>query len=98
MDVAAWLALAYALAERQGGNGRPFALNAGLQAGIIGDRLFSILVTMALLMTSATAPLLHLLSTSARGPRDCGSGDSLLAARTGSPPADDPLGRVHRHE
>jgi Kef-type K+ transport system membrane component KefB len=37
------------------------ALNAGLQAGIIGDRLFSILVVMALLMTIATAPLLRLV-------------------------------------
>jgi Kef-type K+ transport system membrane component KefB len=41
------------------------ALNAGLQAGIIGDRLFSILVVMALLMTIATAPLLRLVRASA---------------------------------
>jgi hypothetical protein len=37
------------------------ALNAGLQAGIIGERLFSILVVMALVMTIATAPLLRLV-------------------------------------
>ena len=33
------------------------ALNVGLNAGIIGPRLFSILVLMALIMTIATAPL-----------------------------------------
>jgi Kef-type K+ transport system membrane component KefB len=37
------------------------ALNAGLQAGVIGARLFSILVLMALLMTVVTAPLLRLV-------------------------------------
>jgi Kef-type K+ transport system membrane component KefB len=51
------------------------ALNAGLQAGIIGSRLFSVLVLMALLMTVLTAPLLRLVRApagvpGAPGPRD----------------------------
>jgi K+:H+ antiporter len=40
------------------------ALNVGLTAGIIGPSLFTILVTMALITTIATAPLLALTSRS----------------------------------
>jgi Kef-type K+ transport system membrane component KefB len=36
------------------------ALNVGLSAGLINQRLFSVLVLMALIMTAATAPLLSL--------------------------------------
>jgi Kef-type K+ transport system membrane component KefB len=36
------------------------ALNVGLSSGLIGDRLFSVLVLMALITTIATAPLLDL--------------------------------------
>lgn len=36
-------------------------LNVGLNAGLIGERLFSVLVLMALIMTAATAPLLSLI-------------------------------------
>jgi len=39
------------------------ALNVGLSAGLIGQRLFSVLVLMALIMTAVTAPLLTLLRT-----------------------------------
>ncbi len=44
------------------------ALNAGLQAHIIGARLFSILVLMALVMTAATAPLLSAVRAPAARP------------------------------
>jgi Kef-type K+ transport system membrane component KefB len=37
------------------------ALNVGLSAGLIGQRLFSVLVLMALVTTLATAPLLSLI-------------------------------------
>jgi K+:H+ antiporter len=37
------------------------ALNVGLTTGLIGERLFSVLVLMAVLMTVVTAPLLSLL-------------------------------------
>jgi Kef-type K+ transport system membrane component KefB len=36
------------------------ALNVGLSSGLIGDRLFSVLILMALITTIATAPLLDL--------------------------------------
>jgi K+:H+ antiporter len=39
------------------------ALNVGLSTGLIGDRLFSVLVLMALITTIATAPLLELVRT-----------------------------------
>jgi Kef-type K+ transport system membrane component KefB len=39
------------------------ALNVGLSTGLISDRLFSVLVTMALITTIATAPLLGLIRT-----------------------------------
>ena len=39
------------------------ALNVGLSAGLIDDRLFSVLVLMALITTIATAPLLGLIRT-----------------------------------
>jgi len=39
------------------------ALNVGLQAGIIHQRLYTILVLMALVTTAATGPLLSLLTT-----------------------------------
>lgn len=38
------------------------ALNVGLQAGIIGQRLFTVFVLMALLTTMATCPLLALIA------------------------------------
>src|SRR5690606_1348435 len=37
------------------------ALNIGLEIGVISPRLFAMMVTMALVTTIATAPLLHLL-------------------------------------
>jgi Kef-type K+ transport system membrane component KefB len=37
------------------------ALNAGLSAGVIDQRVFTVLVLMALIMTAATAPLLGLI-------------------------------------
>jgi Kef-type K+ transport system membrane component KefB len=43
------------------------ALNAGLRAGVIGDRLFSVLVIMAVITTVMTDPLLRLFK--ARPPR-----------------------------
>jgi Kef-type K+ transport system membrane component KefB len=42
------------------------ALNVGLSAGLIGERLFSVLVLMALIMTVATAPLLWLIGSPAK--------------------------------
>lgn len=51
------------------------ALNAGLQAGIIGHRLFSVLVLMALLMTIVTAPLLRIIRVRAALP----SGEKVRA-------------------
>jgi Kef-type K+ transport system membrane component KefB len=44
------------------------ALNVGLSAGLIGQRLYSVLVVMALLMTVVTAPLLSLVRAPARPP------------------------------
>jgi Kef-type K+ transport system membrane component KefB len=41
------------------------ALNVGLTAGLIDDRVFSILVLMAVVMTVVTAPLLTLIGSSA---------------------------------
>ncbi|MFI8822660.1 cation:proton antiporter [Streptomyces sp. NPDC053431] len=43
-------------------------LNVGLQAGIIGPRLYALLVVMALLTTAATGPLIRLLRRSADAP------------------------------
>jgi Kef-type K+ transport system membrane component KefB len=40
-------------------------LNAGLSAGLIDERLFSVLVLMALMMTIATTPLLSLIRAAA---------------------------------
>jgi K+:H+ antiporter len=40
------------------------ALNVGLSSGLIGERLFSVLVLMALIMTLATGPLLSLIRKS----------------------------------
>ena len=37
------------------------ALNVGLTAGVIGQRLYSLLAIMALVLTIATAPLLELV-------------------------------------
>jgi Kef-type K+ transport system membrane component KefB len=48
------------------------ALNVGLTAGLIGGRLFSVLVLMAVIMTVATAPLLTLIGVPA-APRAGGS-------------------------
>jgi len=45
------------------------ALNVGLSAGLIGPRLFSVLVLMALIMTVVTAPLLSLIGTPEAAPR-----------------------------
>lgn len=42
------------------------ALNVGLSAGLISERLFSVLVLMALIMTAATTPLLSLIGRFAR--------------------------------
>jgi Kef-type K+ transport system membrane component KefB len=44
------------------------ALNVGLSAGLIGQRLFSVLVLMALIMTIVTAPLLSLIRPPAESP------------------------------
>ena len=44
------------------------ALNVGLSAGLIGPRLYSVLVVMALLMTVATAPLLSLVRAPVQPP------------------------------
>jgi Kef-type K+ transport system membrane component KefB len=44
------------------------ALNVGLSAGLIGQRLFSVLVLMALIMTVVTAPLLSLIRAPAAPP------------------------------
>jgi Kef-type K+ transport system membrane component KefB len=43
-------------------------LNVGLSAGLIGQRLFSILVLMALIMTIATAPLLRVVGAPVASP------------------------------
>ncbi|MFB6842885.1 cation:proton antiporter [Streptomyces sp. NPDC056361] len=43
-------------------------LNVGLQAGVIGPRLYALLVVMALLTTAATGPLIGLLRRPADGP------------------------------
>jgi Kef-type K+ transport system membrane component KefB len=45
------------------------ALNVGLNAGLIDQRLFSVLVLMALIMTAVTAPLLSLISRPAEPSR-----------------------------
>ncbi|MFJ9811376.1 cation:proton antiporter [Streptomyces sp. NPDC101158] len=45
-------------------------LNVGLQAGIIGPRLYALLVVMALLTTAATGPLIRLLRRPADLPPD----------------------------
>jgi Kef-type K+ transport system membrane component KefB len=45
------------------------ALNIGLSAGLIGERLFTVLVVMALLTTLATAPLLTLVQARTGGPQ-----------------------------
>ncbi len=44
-------------------------LSVGLSTGLIGPRLYSLLVVMALVTTASTAPILRLLGT-ARGPAD----------------------------
>jgi Kef-type K+ transport system membrane component KefB len=44
------------------------ALNVGLSAGLIDQRLFSVLVLMALIMTVVTAPLLSLMPVPAAPP------------------------------
>ena len=47
------------------------ALNVGLSAGLIGQRLFSVLVLMAVLTTTTTGPLLTLIKPrTAAGPAD----------------------------
>jgi len=43
-------------------------LNVGLSAGLIGQRLFTVLVLMALIMTTVTAPLLSLIRVPAEPP------------------------------
>ena len=44
------------------------ALNVGLQAGVIHQRLYTILVLMALIMTAATGPVLALIGTKEAAP------------------------------
>jgi Kef-type K+ transport system membrane component KefB len=44
------------------------ALNVGLTAGLISQRLFTVLVLMALIMTAVTAPLLSLIGPPAAAP------------------------------
>jgi hypothetical protein len=44
------------------------ALNVGLQAGIIHQRLYTILVLMALVMTATTGPVLALIGTKEQVP------------------------------
>jgi Kef-type K+ transport system membrane component KefB len=44
------------------------ALNVGLSVGLIDQRLFSVIVLMALIMTIATAPLLSLIGMPAASP------------------------------
>lgn len=41
------------------------ALNVGLSAGILNQRIFSVLVLMALIMTAVTTPLLSLIRSPA---------------------------------
>ncbi len=55
------------------------ALNVGLSAGLIDQRIFGVLVLMALIMTAATAPLLSLLRTPA-------APGSATQQRVASPP------------
>lgn len=52
-------------------------LNIGLSIGVIGDRLYSLLVLMALVTTAMTAPLLRLCGIGGRSPRE----QSRLEAR-----------------
>ncbi len=44
-------------------------LNLGYEMGLIGDRLFAVLVIMALATTAMTGPLLNLIESRARPPR-----------------------------
>jgi Kef-type K+ transport system membrane component KefB len=61
------------------------ALNVGLTAGLIDQRIFSVLVLMALAMTIVTSPLLRLLRVPAVSPADSG-------LHSGVPPEPNPPG------
>ncbi|MFG2952142.1 cation:proton antiporter [Streptomyces sp. NPDC048291] len=56
-------------------------LNVGLQAGVIGPRLYALLVVMALITTAATGPLIRPLHRPA---------DAAPPGRTGTGPGPDP--------
>jgi Kef-type K+ transport system membrane component KefB len=51
------------------------ALNVGLAAGLVSERLFSVLVLMAVLMTLVTAPLLTLIGSPEVPPAERGPSD-----------------------
>jgi Kef-type K+ transport system membrane component KefB len=59
------------------------ALNVGLTAGLIGERMYTVLVLMALIMTVATVPLLTLIRSPAHQPPagdlDTGDLDSVAS-------------------
>ncbi|MFH8724397.1 cation:proton antiporter [Streptomyces termitum] len=61
-------------------------LNVGLQAGIIGPRLYALLVVMALVTTAATGPLIRLLRRPARPVPDLPA-DVPAGPEPGRPPA-----------
>ncbi|MFD8816720.1 cation:proton antiporter [Streptomyces sp. NPDC059627] len=75
-------------------------LNVGLQAGVIGPRLYALLVVMALFTTAATGPLIRPLHRPAgasaagppagTGPGDDGTPDSGQAPAVGAEPTPQP--------
>ncbi|MEV5970899.1 cation:proton antiporter [Streptomyces sp. NPDC051921] len=62
-------------------------LNVGLQAGIIGPRLYALLVVMALLTTAATGPLIRLLRRPADALPDLPADAPPAGVRAGKEPA-----------
>jgi Kef-type K+ transport system membrane component KefB len=64
------------------------ALNLGLSAGLLGVRLFSVLVLMALITTAVTAPLLSLAKVSKHRPavpdRELLGGGERMSSATGA--------------
>lgn len=65
-------------------------LNVGLQAGMIGPRLYALLVVMALVTTAATGPLLGPLRRPARRPGAGSDGERTPGSRPGPGPDQSP--------
>ncbi|MFJ6522506.1 cation:proton antiporter [Streptomyces filamentosus] len=66
-------------------------LNVGLQAGVIGPRLYALLVVMALLTTAATGPLIRLLRRPGTGAEPPGIPDVRTGAGAGAGAGAEPV-------